>query len=477
MGIFKRQITFLLVWIFSWSGFALDQLMLTYEHLQPKSIYGDKVIIERNGTKFLVDKDRVKNEPKIAVEHCPDEKILGSYFEHDFDFDNSKLLITYTGQVSLLDKINRLSIRQNPINYTLERSGFDYLNYKIINFELQNNEAVIPIEISKSEFDGNYPVELIFEAYGGGYGKNMLCHKNRLISLHHNNYNAYIEPQAFFVDGIFSDVDIKYPSIEKGLSHEMEYINQFRAKNEFNRLHELLPNIHESSIALLHADLCDWECDDYEWEVKKGLNIRRVNEEIVVGLFGDVEDSDLRHFERMLDALRVVAPTLKIRYSTDVNQVTLPIHYSRCTKEFSDKFNDCYNSMWGFFMRYSDPLHGWIWIDSDLADVFRHTTLTHEIGHALGLNHNLCHDSVMSYSDQRSRYDNYFSHVDLMMLQAIYDPKLQGRKGVITTQEYVAKFDLDQKRIEEYKEDIKSTCYPNPSAYDFLIDIQIGKEY
>ena len=73
------------------------------------------------------------------------------------------------------------------------------------------------------------------------------------------------------MDGIFSDVDIKYPSIEKGLSHEMEYINQFRAKNEFNRLHELLPNIQESSIALLHADLCDWECDDYEWEVKRDL--------------------------------------------------------------------------------------------------------------------------------------------------------------------------------------------------------------
>ena len=126
-------------------------------------------------------------------------------------------------------------------------------------------------------------------------------------------------------------------------------------------------------------------------------------------------------------------------------------------------------------MRYSDPLHGWIWIDSDLADVFRHTTLTHEIGHALGLNHNLCHDSVMSYSDQRSRYDNYFNHVDLMMLQAIYDPKLQGRKGVITTEEYVAKFDLDQKRIEEYKEDIKLLAIQT-HVHDFLIDIQIGKD-
>ena len=59
MGIFKRQIT-LLIWVFIWSGFAIDQLMLTYEHLQPRNIYGDKVIIERNGTKFLVDKDNKK---------------------------------------------------------------------------------------------------------------------------------------------------------------------------------------------------------------------------------------------------------------------------------------------------------------------------------------------------------------------------------------------------------------------------------
>ena len=58
--------------------------------------------------------------------------------------------------------------------------------------------------------------------------------------------------------------------------------------------------------------------------------------------------------------------------------------------------------------------------------------------------------------------------------KAIYDPKLRGRKGVITTQEYVAKFDLDQKRIEEYKDDIVSTCHKKPSEYDFLIDLQIG---
>ena len=83
----------------------------------------------------------------------------------------------------------------------------------------------------------------------------------------------------------------------------------------------------------------------------------------------------------------------------------------------------------------------------------------------------------MSYSDLKSPYDNYFSYVDLMMLQAVYDPKIEGKKGMITTEEYVSKFDLDHEKIEEYKEDIKSTCYKNPSEYEFLIDIQIGKEW
>ena len=71
----KRQIVFLTIWLAFWSGFAADQLLITYEHLQPKSIYGDKVIVERNGMKFLIDKDRVKNKPKIEVENGLD-KIL-----------------------------------------------------------------------------------------------------------------------------------------------------------------------------------------------------------------------------------------------------------------------------------------------------------------------------------------------------------------------------------------------------------------
>ena len=153
--------------------------------------------------------------------------------------------------------------------------------------------------------------------------------------------------------------------------------------------------------------------------------------------------------------------------------VTLPIHFAKCTKEFSDKFNGCYDNAAGYYHPYGDAKHGWIWVDSSYTGDFRLSILTHELGHALGLNHNFCRNSVMSYS--KFSDDNiYFEHIDLMMLHAIHHPDLEGRKGVTLTSDYVDKFNLDRNKIEEYKDDIVSTCHKKPSEYDFLIDLQIG---
>jgi len=57
----KRNIVLLLVWNFFWLGFAVDQIQISVEALQQSNnIYGDKVVVDRNGTKFLVEKNRLK---------------------------------------------------------------------------------------------------------------------------------------------------------------------------------------------------------------------------------------------------------------------------------------------------------------------------------------------------------------------------------------------------------------------------------
>ena len=62
----------------------------------------------------------------------------------------------------------------------------------------------------------------------------------------------------------------------------------------------------------------------------------------------------------MINALRVVAPTLKISYSQNINYVTLPIHFSDCTEEFSKSSMIVIGLSWGFYVANTK---GRTWLD------------------------------------------------------------------------------------------------------------------
>ena len=114
----------------------------------------------------------------------------------------------------------------------------------------------------------------------------------------------------------------------------------------------------------------------------------------------------------MLETLQIVAPNLKITISDDGNDVTLPIHIAPCNDLVSERFNGCKGYAAGLYHGF----HDYIWVDASIRNKdWRSHVIIHELGHALGLNHNLCIDSVMSYSTlQRNKY---FNGLDLMQLQ------------------------------------------------------------
>ena len=80
--------------------------------------------------------------------------------------------------------------------------------------------------------------------------------------------------------------------------------------------------------------------------------------------------------------------------------------------------------------------------------------------------------SYSTYADQ----DVYFTHVDLMMLQAIYSPEVSLWKDKIIRAALVEAFDLNENKVFGKRGDISSTCHREPGAYDYLIDMQLGKE-
>ena len=380
-----------------------------------------------------------------------------------------------------------LPIRYEGMSRDYNDRGFFLYNSKEISLSNERKISIFPIDFIVSEYlqdsKSNARADIQLRAYNtrqvNSKDSTRLCWEKNFTTINIFEFGDSTLPSPYFLEEVFQPYEISDIKIET-FEDEIEYFESLLTLKAIRSANKYLPKPNEEALALvLHDynyddDFIGKDSDRWEWSyyfLKVALNY--YDSEIVFGMFGNPEPNDIKTLSKIMGVLHLIAPEITVKYSSDPSKVTLPIHYFPCDWKVKNPQFKCSEWIGVYYPSTLNPGREWIWIDSTLSSRDRSATLYHEIGHSLGLPHNRCYSSSMSYEADHPTW----TALDLMMLNVLYNPLGWGARDFSETWmgHRVEDYDLDREKLLDLNKEPWEACTKLERGWEELQDYMHDK--